>query len=344
MNPPKSPRSLYRANVPRAQRKILLLDNLTSGREEVMGDNSPPPGWYADYENPGARRWWDGTRWTAHLRWPEPPPPPIPPPVRAVTPPSPAVPHRAVPTAVFAASDNRYGYAEPADSRPIWKKKRVALPTVAFGLLVLGGVAAISSADPEVEVAAVSPDATGLDEFVGQAESNADDESAGTSSTIGTTSTTASITTTSGLAASSTTVLDDGQGAGSLSGAEPSEAEGQDSGAAAAAPPDTPVPTTAPPATEAPATVPPTTAPAATAAPATEPPTTVPATTAAPVTEPPATPDCHPAYSPCLPNLPGDALNCGDLSSTQKPVTVHNTSYDPYGLDADNDGTGCESG
>ena len=28
---------------------------------------------------------------------------------------------------------------------------------------------------------------------------------------------------------------------------------------------------------------------------------------------------CHPAYIPCLPNLPGDAVNCGDLSSAQNP-------------------------
>ena len=53
--------------------------------------------------------------------------------------------------------------------------------------------------------------------------------------------------------------------------------------------------------------------------------------------------DCHPAYSPCLPDLPGDALNCGDLTADQKPVTVHNPGIDPYRLDRDGDGTGCTS-
>ncbi|MXV89263.1 MAG: HNH endonuclease, partial [Acidimicrobiia bacterium] len=56
----------------------------------------------------------------------------------------------------------------------------------------------------------------------------------------------------------------------------------------------------------------------------------------------PAT-DCHPAYRPCLPNLPGDALNCGDLRSDQKPVTVIVPGEDPYRLDRDRDGRGCTS-
>ncbi len=52
---------------------------------------------------------------------------------------------------------------------------------------------------------------------------------------------------------------------------------------------------------------------------------------------------CHPAYEPCLPNLPGDALNCGDLSSAQKPVQVRTIGVDPYRLDRDRDGRGCTS-
>ncbi len=51
--------------------------------------------------------------------------------------------------------------------------------------------------------------------------------------------------------------------------------------------------------------------------------------------------DCHPAYEPCLPNLPGDALNCGDLRGDQKPVTVIRPGTDPYRLDRDGDGRGC---
>ena len=50
---------------------------------------------------------------------------------------------------------------------------------------------------------------------------------------------------------------------------------------------------------------------------------------------------CHPAYEPCLPNLPGDVLNCGDLTSDQKPVRVLVSGVDPYRLDRDGDGRGC---
>ena len=54
-------------------------------------------------------------------------------------------------------------------------------------------------------------------------------------------------------------------------------------------------------------------------------------------------PDCHSAYSPCLPNLAGDALNCGDLASDQKPVRVLVPGVDPYRLDRDGDGWGCRA-
>ena len=46
--------------------------------------------------------------------------------------------------------------------------------------------------------------------------------------------------------------------------------------------------------------------------------------------------------SPCLPNLAGDALNCGDLTSAQRPVRVKQIGVDPYRLDRDQDGNGCE--
>ena len=52
---------------------------------------------------------------------------------------------------------------------------------------------------------------------------------------------------------------------------------------------------------------------------------------------------CHPDYSPCIPYLEGDALNCGDLTAAQKPVTVLVAGVDPYRLDSDGDGQGCTS-
>ena len=60
------------------------------------------------------------------------------------------------------------------------------------------------------------------------------------------------------------------------------------------------------------------------------------------VTQPPES-GCHLAYTPCLPDLPADALNCGDLTADQKPVTVNEIGVDPYRLDRDQDGHGCTS-
>lgn len=47
---------------------------------------------------------------------------------------------------------------------------------------------------------------------------------------------------------------------------------------------------------------------------------------------------CHPSYSPCLPVV-GD-LDCGDIPGSKKPVRVRGS--DPYRLDGDGDGWGCE--
>ena len=50
-------------------------------------------------------------------------------------------------------------------------------------------------------------------------------------------------------------------------------------------------------------------------------------------------PECHPSYQPCLPIV--DDLNCPDVVALgAAPVTV--IGPDEYGLDADNDGIGCE--
>jgi uncharacterized protein DUF1524 len=69
----------------------------------------------------------------------------------------------------------------------------------------------------------------------------------------------------------------------------------------------------------------------------------------APATTPPAPPpttrstpppggQCEPGYSPCLPIV--DDLDCGEISDALKPI--HVTGDDPYRLDADDDGLGCE--
>ena len=57
---------------------------------------------------------------------------------------------------------------------------------------------------------------------------------------------------------------------------------------------------------------------------------------APPAARPPAAPEpaepCHPAYHPCLPDLPGDALDCADLAADLKPVVVRDPAVDPYRL------------
>jgi hypothetical protein len=48
---------------------------------------------------------------------------------------------------------------------------------------------------------------------------------------------------------------------------------------------------------------------------------------------------CQPGYSPCLPRVAD--LNCSDIPASKKPVRV--TGSDPYRLDGDGDGWGCDS-
>jgi hypothetical protein len=62
-----------------------------------------------------------------------------------------------------------------------------------------------------------------------------------------------------------------------------------------------------------------------------------------PPTTPPPTTDCTPGYDPCIP--PGDDVDCAGGSGNgpryvEGPVYV--TGSDPYGLDTDHDGVGCE--
>jgi len=48
---------------------------------------------------------------------------------------------------------------------------------------------------------------------------------------------------------------------------------------------------------------------------------------------------CAPGYAPCLPTTKGD-LNCDEIAESKKPIRV--TGGDPYELDRDRDGLGCE--
>jgi micrococcal nuclease len=48
---------------------------------------------------------------------------------------------------------------------------------------------------------------------------------------------------------------------------------------------------------------------------------------------------CHPSYTPCLPIV--SDLDCADIDDSTKPIRV--AGHDPYRLDGDGDGLGCES-
>jgi beta-lactam-binding protein with PASTA domain len=66
-------------------------------------------------------------------------------------------------------------------------------------------------------------------------------------------------------------------------------------------------------------------------------------------TKPPPPPpsNCTPGYSPCLVDHGGADYDCAGGSGngpyyTKPGVAYRVTGYDPYGLDSDNDGYGCE--
>jgi hypothetical protein len=68
---------------------------------------------------------------------------------------------------------------------------------------------------------------------------------------------------------------------------------------------------------------------------------------AKPVPSPPPSPSCTPGYSPCLVSHGGADYDCAGGSGdgpyyTEPGVTYRVTGSDPYGLDADGDGYGCE--
>jgi hypothetical protein len=67
-----------------------------------------------------------------------------------------------------------------------------------------------------------------------------------------------------------------------------------------------------------------------------------PESTSAPAIEPPASDACTPGYSPCLP--PASDYDCegGSGDGPEYTALVQVSGSDPYGLDADGDGSGCE--
>jgi hypothetical protein len=64
-----------------------------------------------------------------------------------------------------------------------------------------------------------------------------------------------------------------------------------------------------------------------------------PPTPTPPTRSTPPSGNCEPGYSPCLPVV--DDLDCDQIADYLKPI--HVTGSDPYRLDADGDGLGCES-
>jgi hypothetical protein len=78
--------------------------------------NLAPAGWYADANDPGQQRWWDGTGWTDHVQ---------PVPVPATTAPSPAL---------ESAQPYRLAYAPPDNTPP---SNTPATLSLVFGIICL---------------------------------------------------------------------------------------------------------------------------------------------------------------------------------------------------------------
>jgi hypothetical protein len=100
---------------------------------------------------------------------------------------------------------------------------------------------------------------------------------------------------------------------------------------------------TVPPSTVPPTTVPPTTAPPTPVPPTPFPPTSPPKTTVASVVLAAPSEPCEPSYDPCIP--PGPDVDCAGGKGNgpryvKGPIVVRQP--DPYDLDRDKDGIGCE--
>lgn len=104
-----------------------------------MTDSSgqAPAGWYADTNQPGTERWWDGQAWTEHTR-PSVAAPPPPPPTSPFQPQSAA----GYPGAVGYAGDPALGQAEPQQPQQPQPKQNSGCFGIATGVMI-GIIAAI---------------------------------------------------------------------------------------------------------------------------------------------------------------------------------------------------------
>ena len=279
-----------------------------------MSAGHPPPGWYGDPTDPGSARWWDGRQWTQHV---QPPAPPLP---------QHRIDDRATPGRLPETAATMVDVSLDPDARSAWWRRKWALLPVAVVLLVIAGSVLVDAPDLDESAVDVVDAGSGRDDgqlnhFTAGPDGDGTTPPDPTTTTISSTTATPAPTTTTSTSEATTfsTALDEVSTTASTAALSSSVTSA-----------------TAPPSSTA------TTAPSTTVAPSsTQPPTTTVSTTTQSSS---TTSGCHPAYRPCLPHHPGDALNCGDLPSGLKPVTVIDVDVDPYGLDADSDGVGCESG
>ncbi len=270
-----------------------------------MAAGNPPAGWYDDPTIGAGHRWWDGERWTDHIR-------PL-----AAPPTTPAMSNE--PPSDWPAGPDDPGLVESGESappRPWLKRTWVRVTAGVVGLLAVVGALGQDPSTSETDA--------GLQTFAAVSDGDRDAEPTSSLTSTSTTATTASSSSTSLTTTSTST---------SALAEESTTAPTAAVESSSTAPPSTQPPTTA-----APTTTPPTTTPQTTPPPTTPPPTTVASTTAS------TSSGCDPNYSGgCVPiasDVDCEGGGGNGPAYVRGPVTV--IGSDIYGLDRDNDGIGCE--